>query len=308
MQQLQYGDAKTQFNKVVLDNDCASKRGRDCQQKKQTQHGQRCASFPLKLHQMLDQAEKERFAHIVSWLPGGKIFKVFDQEAIIPILKKYFRQTRFKSFVRQLQIYEFSRVCRGGHRGECSHPLFVRSQYHLLSSRGVGAFQTASAIRTVGSALAHIVSSASAPRDDGSLSTTNDVSSSIGVVPVPPSTTINTTKTIPTRLYHLRLLSDRKNKQASRKKSDLRFLSMTRSAYDGQSLSKMSSPCRRLGIDTEHADLKMELPIDQYESLSEEDGGSQMMRVFSGMPFYPLNDNSAISDISQIEQWFNVAT
>ncbi len=101
----------------------------------------RSPSFQLRLHEMLDRSEEEGFVHIVSWMPCGTAFKIFDQEAIVPILRRFFRQTRFKSFVRQLQIYEFSRICRGIHKGKCSHHLFVRDKLYLLTTRGVNDFQ-----------------------------------------------------------------------------------------------------------------------------------------------------------------------
>ena len=84
--------------------------------------------FPWKLHTMLEAAEGEDFQHIVSWVRGGKAFKVHDPEKFVEVvLRKYFiGQTRYKSFQRQLNIYGFKRVTRGPEKGVCYHELFLR--------------------------------------------------------------------------------------------------------------------------------------------------------------------------------------
>jgi hypothetical protein len=86
-----------------------------------------CTShFPMKLYDMLQEASKKDFEHIVSWLPCGNSFQIHDQEALIPILQVYFNQTKYKSFLRQLQNYGFLRVTKGQNRGTCKHRDFVR--------------------------------------------------------------------------------------------------------------------------------------------------------------------------------------
>jgi len=60
-------------------------------------------SFPFKLLQLLEDASLEGNEHIVSWLPHGKAFKVhktteFENE----LIGRYFRQTKYRSFVRQV--------------------------------------------------------------------------------------------------------------------------------------------------------------------------------------------------------------
>ena len=59
--------------------------------------------FPSRLRRLLGDAEAENNQHIVSWLPSGKGFKVHDPDAFTAkLLQRYFRQTQFKSFTRQL--------------------------------------------------------------------------------------------------------------------------------------------------------------------------------------------------------------
>lgn len=88
----------------------------------------RSTQFPFRLHNMLDDAERCGHAHIVSWCPGGDSFKIHKPAKLIQVLQKYFRQSKFKSFLRQLQGYNFKRITRGKDMGVVSHPLFLRGR------------------------------------------------------------------------------------------------------------------------------------------------------------------------------------
>ncbi len=88
----------------------------------------RSTQFPFRLHNMLDDAERSGHAHIVSWCPGGDSFKIHKPSLLINVLQKYFRQSKFKSFLRQLQGYNFKRITRGQDQGVVSHPLFLRGR------------------------------------------------------------------------------------------------------------------------------------------------------------------------------------
>jgi hypothetical protein len=84
--------------------------------------------FPAKLHRMLENAERDGLEHIVSWVQRGTAFKVHDiDEFVRRILPLYFDQTKYESFRRQLNLYEFSRVSRGASRGVYYHQMFVQS-------------------------------------------------------------------------------------------------------------------------------------------------------------------------------------
>jgi hypothetical protein len=90
--------------------------------------------FPWKLHAMLDNAaEIKGFASIVSWLPDSNSFKVHDQAAFVSrILPHYFKQTRYKSFQRQLNIWGFERITKNGAgQGGYRHDLLVRTKPSL---------------------------------------------------------------------------------------------------------------------------------------------------------------------------------
>lgn len=105
--------------------------------------------FPKRLYDMLENAERDGYSHIISWMPDGKSFKIHadgsqdeeDEKAIVEILKRTFNQTRFKSFLRQLQLYGFERTYKGPHRGECKHEMFVRGRRDLLHKKSIEDFQ-----------------------------------------------------------------------------------------------------------------------------------------------------------------------
>jgi hypothetical protein len=89
-------------------------------------------AFPWRLHDMLNAAEVQSYQHMVSWQNGGKAFKVHDPKVFVQsIMPKYFNQTQYKSFQRQLNIYGFRRILHGGNKGAYTHDLFVRGNASL---------------------------------------------------------------------------------------------------------------------------------------------------------------------------------
>ena len=89
-------------------------------------------SFPSQLHHMLDDAELKGFDDIVSWQPHGRCFVVHKvTEFVDQILPNYFRQSKFPSFQRQLNLYEFSRITRGKDRNGYYHDRFLRDMPEL---------------------------------------------------------------------------------------------------------------------------------------------------------------------------------
>lgn len=87
---------KLQSRRVSLD---LAGQGSSTNKKKKTGH----TLFPTKLRALIDDAAREGNEHLISWLPGGTAFKIPDPDAFADqLLKRYFRQNRFKSFTRQL--------------------------------------------------------------------------------------------------------------------------------------------------------------------------------------------------------------
>jgi hypothetical protein len=90
--------------------------------------------FPWKLHEMLDDAEKdESFQSIMSWLPDREnAFRIHNSAAFVDlVMPKYFKQTKYKSFQRQINIWGFCRISSGPDKGGYVHPYFVRDKPSL---------------------------------------------------------------------------------------------------------------------------------------------------------------------------------
>jgi hypothetical protein len=78
--------------------------------------------FPVKLHSMLDDAERMGNEGIVSWNEDGLSFSVHDPKKFAQkMMQSYFNQTKYKSFQRQLNLYKFERVSKGKRKGACTY-------------------------------------------------------------------------------------------------------------------------------------------------------------------------------------------
>lgn len=96
-------------------------------------------TFPWLLHSLLEAAAKEGFDHIVSWHDNNASFRVHEPALFVKqVMPRFFkRQSKYKSFQRQLNIWQFERVI--GSRGPCNggyfHPYFKRNNtalFHLM--------------------------------------------------------------------------------------------------------------------------------------------------------------------------------
>mmetsp|Transcript_23997 Transcript_23997/g.44603 ORF Transcript_23997/g.44603 Transcript_23997/m.44603 type:complete len:284 (+) Transcript_23997:41-892(+) len=92
----------------------------------------KATSFPVKLHRVLEAVEKNGKQAIAAWNPDGRSFQVFDVERfVLEVLPQYFRQSKFKSFQRQLNFYKFHRISAGPFEGSYGHPCFLRGNEEL---------------------------------------------------------------------------------------------------------------------------------------------------------------------------------
>jgi hypothetical protein len=83
-------------------------------------------SFPVKLFRMLEAVEREGNEHIVSWHPSGRSFQVHNPQKFVEVvLPSYFKQTKYKSFQRQLNFYGFQRITSGPLEGSYKHSSFI---------------------------------------------------------------------------------------------------------------------------------------------------------------------------------------
>ena len=81
---------------------------------------------------MLDLAESEGYASVVSWMPDRKSFMVHNVYAFVAvILPRFFKQSKYKSFQKQLNVWCFERICKGPYKGAYRHPSFEREQHGL---------------------------------------------------------------------------------------------------------------------------------------------------------------------------------
>lgn len=92
-------------------------------------------SFPLKLYMMLDTLDAQGNRDVISWMPHGQGFIVHRQDAFATdIMPRFFRQTKFSSFQRQLKMYSFQRISRGENVGGYYHSCFLRGRPELCQS------------------------------------------------------------------------------------------------------------------------------------------------------------------------------
>jgi HSF-type DNA-binding len=91
--------------------------------------------FPEKLFRLLDRAEAEGFDRIISWQPHGRCFIVHQREEFKSRLPELLPgMTRWKSFLRQLHIWGFTRITKGRDINSYYHEKFLRYRRHLLRS------------------------------------------------------------------------------------------------------------------------------------------------------------------------------
>jgi hypothetical protein len=126
--------AKLNDRHFVIHNyhDHACDRDTEVVQQGKRRRGGVSVAFPMKLHAMLDQIEKDGLAHVISWQPHGRCFVVHKPKQFVDeVLQKYFKQSKMTSFQRQLNLYGFQRLTRGHDAGGYYHELFLRGKTFL---------------------------------------------------------------------------------------------------------------------------------------------------------------------------------
>ena len=83
-------------------------------------------TYVLRIHEMLEDSEKDGNQKIVSWQPHGRAFRVHNEsEFIEKIMPRYFK-AKIGSFRRWLRAWGFVRMTEGQDRGAWYHRYFVR--------------------------------------------------------------------------------------------------------------------------------------------------------------------------------------
>jgi hypothetical protein len=87
-------------------------------------------NFPARLHAMLSS---EQYSHIISWMPHGRAWKVINKELLVEeAIPKFFGQSKFSSFTRQLSGWGFKRLHQTGQDFGCYyHECFLRGHPRL---------------------------------------------------------------------------------------------------------------------------------------------------------------------------------
>ena len=100
-------------------------------------HTQRISSvglFPCKLHDMLNYAEDHGLEDVISWTSNGRSFKIHSAEKLAYLLPRFFGQTKFRSFQRQLHLWSFEKVRDSVDRGAFAHPFFMKGKKSLVQN------------------------------------------------------------------------------------------------------------------------------------------------------------------------------
>lgn len=113
-----YRDASIMPDPVVFKSSGIDKNGR---------RGGTSEQFPQKLHRMLSElAKNEGGIDVASFLPHGRAFVIHNPKKFATeVMPKYFRMSRFSSFQRQLNLYDFRRIADGVDKGAYYHELFL---------------------------------------------------------------------------------------------------------------------------------------------------------------------------------------
>jgi hypothetical protein len=91
--------------------------------------------FPLKLHELLDNAELEGIADIISWQIHGRAFSIHNKKDFcLRVMPQWFMQTKITSFFRQLSLYGFLRITQGRDKGAYYHECFLRGKHSLAKT------------------------------------------------------------------------------------------------------------------------------------------------------------------------------
>ncbi|KAL7503254.1 hypothetical protein ACHAXN_001067 [Cyclotella atomus] len=105
--------------------------------KKSTNQTQSSYFFPRKLYNLLEtigESSTTGDEPCISWLPHGRAFIIRNEGVFVSkVVPEYFKQTKMRSFVRQLLLWGFTRILCGPDRGAWFHQLFIRGELSKLA-------------------------------------------------------------------------------------------------------------------------------------------------------------------------------
>mmetsp|Transcript_6896 Transcript_6896/g.10188 ORF Transcript_6896/g.10188 Transcript_6896/m.10188 type:complete len:519 (-) Transcript_6896:378-1934(-) len=120
--------------------------------------------FPLKLMEILDH---NRHGDIICWLPHGRGFIIRDKKRFeIEVMPHYFKESKYTSFTRRLNRWNFTIQAHGHKKASYFHPIFVRGNpIQCLDMKPVSQVRKNTSWSALGSSNASIAAAAAA--DDG---------------------------------------------------------------------------------------------------------------------------------------------
>ncbi|KAL7489978.1 hypothetical protein ACHAW6_016180 [Cyclotella cf. meneghiniana] len=88
------------------------------------------SNFPAKLHRIISNPANSQ---AIAWQSHGRAWKVIDKKLLVNVvIPKYFLQTKYESFTRQLSGWGFKRLYQTGPDYQCYyHECFLRGLPHL---------------------------------------------------------------------------------------------------------------------------------------------------------------------------------
>jgi hypothetical protein len=72
------------------------------------------AQFPVRLHDMMTFVEEKGLESVIGWVFRGRGLIIHDPHKLVEVVSPhFFGQTKYKSFLRQLNMWDFERVSHG---------------------------------------------------------------------------------------------------------------------------------------------------------------------------------------------------
>ena len=89
---------------------------------------------PAFLEKLFDILEDNRsYSHLIAWQPDGNSFIIKKvNEFSETVLPRYFKHSNIQSYIRQLNMYGFSKTRHDSNHHEFTHKLFQRGRRDLL--------------------------------------------------------------------------------------------------------------------------------------------------------------------------------
>ncbi|CEP01281.1 HSF-type DNA-binding domain-containing protein [Plasmodiophora brassicae] len=97
-------------------------------------HGAGRQTIPPFLTALWDMVDSPENVNLISWSQEGRSFVVHDPNGLEELLPQYFKHNRFTSFIRQLNMYQFTRIVTDNCKWEWMHEGFRRDAPELLQS------------------------------------------------------------------------------------------------------------------------------------------------------------------------------